>query len=168
MEPFLGQLLLLPYNFAPVGWLLCQGQLLPIAQYDALFSLLGTTYGGDGQNTFALPDLRGRTPIGMGTGASGTPYIQGETGGSEQVTITANSTPLHTHVPGAAGVTGDGQHANGTLMGDGQTIYRTANPAAAMAANTLNIQGGSQPHNNLQPYLTLNWCIATEGIFPPS
>jgi len=165
-QPFVGQLLLVPYNFAPLGWMFCQGQLLPIDQFSGLFALLGTTYGGDGQTTFALPDLRGRTPLGFGQSGGGSSYVQGQIGGVEQITLTTSQLPLHTHTPGAAGAIGDGQHANATLIGDGQNIFRAANPAAPMAANTLSLLGGNLPHNNLQPFLVLNWVIATEGIFP--
>lgn len=166
-QPFVGQLLLVPYNFAPQGWALCQGQLMAISENTTLFQLIGTTYGGDGQQTFALPDLRGRTPIGTGTSAnSGTTYTLGDNGGVEQVTLTVNQMPAHTHTPGVAGAVGDSQHANGDLLGDGQNIYRASNPLATMAAVTLSSQGGSQPHDNLQPYLALNWIISLFGIFP--
>jgi microcystin-dependent protein len=160
-EPFIGEVKIVGFNFAPRGWAFCNGQLLPIAQNQALFSLLGTMYGGNGQTTFALPDLRGRVPIHMGNG-----FTQGQSGGEENHALTINELPIHTHLP-----QGDSGSANaGTPVGntwaaqDAAPYASTAN--VAMNATTIGTAGGSQPHSNLSPYLTLNFCIALVGIFP--
>lgn len=172
MEPFLGEVRLFPYNFAPRGWMECEGQLLSISQNTALFALLGTTYGGDGITTFALPDLRGRAPIHAGTGPGLTPRVLGERGGTETVTLTAAQTPAHTHQAFATTAA-----ASSTIPGpgllpaavSGDTFYVSTlagNNAAAMSPQTLTPVGGSQPHENMMPTLTARWCIAFEGIFP--
>lgn len=166
-DPFLGQITFFGFNFAPRGWAMCSGQILPIAQNTALFSLLGTTYGGNGQTTFALPDLRSRVPIHFGQGPGLSNYDLGQTAGAESVTLTQNSMPAHGH---AAGVT----QAPGTTTRPASKVPATAGAAAyadASDGSTFNptfVQntGGNQPHNNLQPYLALNACIALEGIFP--
>jgi microcystin-dependent protein len=163
-EPFLGQLMLVPYNFAPRGWALCNGQILPIAQNTALFSLLGTTYGGNGQTTFALPDLRGRVPISSGQGPGLSSYDLGEVGGVEAVTLNNNEMPAHQHgVNANSGDPNDSSPQNSFPAGSGS--YNTA-ANTTMNQNMVGISGGSQPHENRQPYLTLNWIIALEGIFP--
>jgi microcystin-dependent protein len=172
-EPFLGQLLLVPYNFAPRGWAFCSGQILPIAQNTALFSLLGTTFGGNGQTTFALPDLRGRAPLSSGQGPGLSSYDLGQVGGVESSTLTINQMPAHNHpaqsVLSASSVTKVGSTPTNNVLG-GADIYITGAPDSAMANNsiatTIGIAGGSQPFSLLQPYLVLNWCIALEGIFP--
>ena len=161
--PYVGEIRVFGGNFAPVGWLLCQGQLLPIAQYDVLFNLIGTTYGGDGQNTFGLPNLASRIPYHQGAG-----YVLGQLGGVEQVTLTQQQLPVHTHAANASTANGDqaGPAGNvwaaGTLSGytSTQPANVTMNPAALSAA------GGSQPHENMPPFLCLNFIIATEGIYP--
>ena len=164
-EPFLGQIMLVPYNFAPRGWAFCTGQILPIAQNTALFSLLGTTYGGNGQTTFALPDLRGRVPISSGQGPGLSSYDLGEVGGEESVTLLVNELPAHNHLVGASDV----EVAQGSVPKD-QVLalgnYYGPTPDTVMAVNMIQPTGGSQPHENRQPYLTLNYCIALEGIFP--
>lgn len=166
MTAYIGQLLLVPYNFAPVGWLLCQGQLVSIADYQVLFELIGTTYGGDGVTFFSLPDLRGRTPIGMGQAQTGSSYVQGQVGGQEVVTLTSGQMPTHTHPLLGSGTAGNSQHVGNALLGDGQSMYSSAPGTAVMSSGAVSQAGGNQPHENRQPYLTLNWIIAYEGVFP--
>lgn len=168
-QPFLGQLLTVPYNFSPRGWAFCNGQILPIAQNTALFSLLGTTYGGNGQTTFALPDLRGRSAIHSGQGPGLGSYTLGQQGGTETVTQTIQQMPIHNHAPltfqAASGTKLNAVPAANNL--GGASIYTNAvvdsslNPTGS-TANT----GGSQPMPILGPYLALQWIIALEGIFP--
>jgi microcystin-dependent protein len=166
-EPFLGEIMLVPYNFAPRGWAFCAGQILPIAQNTALFSLLGTTYGGNGQTTFALPDLRGRCAISSGQGPGLANYALGQVGGTENVTLIVNQLPPHPHT--VAAVDDDAGSitptnalpANITAKG-----YSKAAGNTSMSPTMIGGGGGNQPHPNLQPYLTLNYCIALEGIFP--
>ena len=163
-EPFLAEVRIFPYNFAPRGWAFCNGQLLPINQNQALFALVGTIYGGNGQTTFALPNLQGRTPIGVGQGPGLSPYVDGETGGQDEVVLTVQELPSHTHslmaVSGAAttGVPG-GTVAPAT---SGAAVYAPAQNLVAMAP----IGGTAQGHQNRQPYTVLNFCIAIQGIFP--
>lgn len=177
-EPFIGQLALYPYNFAPRGWAQCAGQLLAISSNTALFSLLGTQFGGNGTTTFGLPDLRGRAPQGMGQGPGLTPYAIGEQGGEAGVTLTASETPIHTHsFPAIAAAsttnvpTGAQVAQVATAGGRGPTPFNAyAAPSATVplaAAQLTTMQGGNQPHNNMQPSLVLTWCIATQGIYPP-
>ncbi len=150
-------------NFPPVGWQTCDGSLLPIAQFDALFALIGTTYGGDGQATFALPDLRSRVPIHQGSGV-----VLGELGGTETVTLTANQTPVHTHLLGSSTTASATSPAQDTPATAARSVYAAAPGAATpMAAGSVGSAGGGAAHNNLQPYLAFNFVIATEGIFPP-
>ena len=166
MDPFLGELRLFGFNFAPVGWAMCQGQLIGISQNTALFSLLGTMYGGDGMSTFGLPDLRGRTAVGMGQGPGLADYVQGQVGGTETVTLTAAQLPAHNHSV-AASSAATGKSPAATVPGytaDGSTYGTTAD--LAMSPTMVGGGGGGQPHANLQPYLALNWCIALQGIFP--
>ncbi len=167
-DPFLGQLMLVPYNFAPRGWAFCQGQILPIAQNTALFSLLGTTYGGNGQTTFALPDLRGRVPIGEGQGPGLSAYVLGEQGGAETHTLTVNEMPAHTHLVSADTSVGSSDKPGGKLPArNAAGVPQYGNTAnAQMAAAMLSNAGGSQPHSIMQPYLVLNWVIALQGVFP--
>ncbi len=171
--PFLAQIEIFSFNFAPKGWALCNGQLLPINQNQALFSLLGTTYGGDGRVNFALPDLRSRVPISMGGG-----FTLGERGGSEAVTITTSSMPQHSHsLQGDANNGTIDTPATTTVLGVGNGVanpggnfniglYSTASPNNTAWAGTIGNTGGSQPHTNLMPYLCLNFSIALQGIFP--
>jgi microcystin-dependent protein len=180
MEPYLGQIMLVPYNFEPRGWAFCNGQLLSIAQYTALFSLLGTTYGGNGQTTFALPDLRGRVPVSSGQGPGLSDYTLGEMAGQESVTLTSSQMPMHTHLaalnasttlnegsdtPNAQSVLGP---SNDTAAGAEVKIYSNSSPNQPLASNSVTVQpaGGSQPFDNRPPYLTMNYVIALEGIFP--
>lgn len=165
-QPFVGQLLLVPYNFNPSGYLFCQGQVIAISQYETLYNLIGTTYGGDGQQTFQLPDMRGRTGIGMGTASTGTVYVIGEKAGVEQVTLTTNQMPSHNH-PFACSIAAQGSAVpNNAVPASGPNIYNAGSPSVNFAPGTITMTGGSQPHANLQPYLALNWCIAVYGIYP--
>jgi microcystin-dependent protein len=153
-------------NFAPRGWALCNGQLLSIAQNTALFSLLGTTYGGNGQTTFGLPDLRGRVPIHFGQGPGLSSYVQGQTGGVESVTLIPQQIPAHNHSLACSSDDANaGSPANNFPAAVANPIYSNAQNAA-LAANAISTVGGSQPHENRQPYQTLNFCIALQGIFP--
>ncbi len=177
MEPFLGQITLFPYNFAPNGWALCEGQLLPISQNTALFSLLGTQFGGDGVRTFALPDLRGRVPIGQGQGPGLSAYDMGSQQGQESVTLAAATVPAHSHVFLAFAAAATTNAPNGALPAEGHgsgrgggfavNTYAASGGAVSLAAGQVApVSVGGAPHNNLQPYLTLNWCIAMQGVFP--
>ena len=165
-EPFLSEIKLMSFNFPPKGWALCNGQFLPINQNQALFSLLGTTYGGNGQTTFALPNLRGRVPIHMGNG-----HTLGEAAGSTAVTINIQQLPQHSHV--LQGTTASNAPTpvpnNTVLLGDSPSQPYAAgnsNGQAALVPSSISNVGGSQPHTNMQPYLVLNFCIALQGIFP--
>lgn len=172
-EPFLAEIIMFAGNFAPRGWAFCQGQLLPIAQNTALFSLLGTTYGGDGRTTFALPDLRGRVPVGTGQGP-GLPNINlGEMSGEAAHTLNVTEMPAHSHPAQAAGSAnaGDSASPGGNTWATStarDNVYTSAAPDSSMAASavTVGAAGGSQPHNNMQPYLGMNYIIALQGIFP--
>jgi microcystin-dependent protein len=169
-EPFVGQIQIFGFNFAPQGWALCAGQLLPINQNTALFSILGTTYGGDGRSTFALPNLQGRVPIQQGQGAGLTNRILGESSGQEFVTLLANQTPGHTHAANCNNNLGDNYDPAGHVWstdGGGNNEYGPGTVAGQMSANAILATGGGQPHNNMQPFLVLNYCIALQGIFPP-
>lgn len=165
-EPYVGQLRAWGCNFAPRGWSFCEGQLLSISQNQALYSLLGTTYGGDGRTTFALPDLRGRVPIHQGTGQGLSPRTLGEKGGSEQNTMTTNQMPAHTHTGRAAGEVAGSSKPTGNALASA-TIYLDHNVDATLNAGTVTNVGGQQPFNNVQPYMAANWTIALVGIFPP-
>lgn len=164
-QPYVGEIRMFAGNFAPAGWMLCQGQILPISEYETLFVLIGTTYGGDGQDTFALPNLQSRVPIHQGTGGNGT-YIIGETGGVESVTLTVNQIPLHSHPP--LGQSGNGSSApgGGVWATSTQNIYTDGTPAILMNPQAIGQAGGNQPHDNMMPYLGLNFIISLFGIFP--
>ncbi|MEQ1822296.1 MAG: tail fiber protein [Fimbriimonadaceae bacterium] len=163
--PFIGEIRVVGFNFNPVGWARCDGQLLPIAQFDALFALIGTTYGGDGQNTFALPDLRGRTMVGMGN------LFIGESLGVESVTLTSSNLPTHTHTmrAGSAGtLTNPTQGVQSSYVGGSRADRLYATTASGVAATgMLETSGGNQPHENRMPYQAVLCVIALEGIFPP-
>lgn len=160
-DPFLGEIKLFSFNYPPKGWALCDGQLLPINQNQALFSLLGTTYGGDGRVTFALPDLRGRVPLHFGNG-----FTQGERAGEENHTLILSEIPLHTHLAqGDSGSANAGTPVGNTWAAQDAAPYSSA-ANVAMNTTTVGATGGSQPHPNLSPYLALNFCIALTGIFP--
>lgn len=166
MNPFIGQLMCVGFNFAPKGWALCQGQLMSIQQNTALFSLLGTMYGGDGKTTFGLPDLRGRIPLGPGQGPGLQSYQQGEQAGVEAVTITSATLPSHSHaVNGAEGEATEPSPAGATFSSGGSY---DANANAAMNEAMIAVSGGgSQAHENHQPYGVVNWIICLSGVFPP-
>jgi microcystin-dependent protein len=168
-QAFVGEIRLFGGNFAPIGWALCQGQLLSIADNTALFSLLGTTYGGNGVSTFALPDLRGRIPVHMGTNRNnGNTYVMGQVSGEESVTLTLQQIPQHTHVPHAQSTTGNQQGPGGGFWAQSNLgQFSTASPNANMSPKAISFStGGSQPHENRMPFLALNFIIALEGIFP--
>lgn len=160
-EPYLGEIKIMSFNFAPKGWALCNGQLLPINQNQALFSILGTTYGGDGRTTFALPDLRGRVPLHFGNG-----FTEGERAGEESHNLNISEMPLHTHLGQAKGDSASSDSPTGNFWANGgQQAYRSS-ANGTMNPTAVSTVGGSQPHNNLSPFLTLNFCIALQGIFP--
>ncbi|RZL30493.1 MAG: phage tail protein [Rubrivivax sp.] len=166
-NPFIGEVRLFGGNFAPSGWLLCEGQRLPIAEYEALFQLIGTTYGGDGQNTFALPDLRGRVPLHWGEGSGMSPRNPGEAGGTETVTLTAAQMPRHTHALTASTATATGSSPGGALLAaTGVASYDPGPATTAMATGAVGGAGGAQPHENMAPSVTVNYIIALFGIFP--
>jgi Microcystin-dependent protein len=169
MEWYLGEIRLFGGNFAPQGWYFCDGSLLSIAENDALFALIGTTYGGDGINTFALPDLRGRVPIHQGVNPqSGTNYTIGQKAGSETVTLTQAQLPMHTHVPNAS-TTSTQSSPTGAVWGQGTINEYVNGPASSpvnMSSQTVQAVGGNQPHDNMMPYLPLSFIIAYTGIFP--
>jgi microcystin-dependent protein len=177
-NPFVAEIRIFPFNFAPKGWAFCDGQLLPLSQNTALFSLLGTTYGGDGKSNFALPNLQGRDPMHPGQGPGLSLHDLGEQGGEDFVTLLQSEIPSHSHTMTAdnsqatasdptsnfyaAGHFDDGLGHKGQVQ-----IYNTAAPSDPLSPLSTSIAGGSQPHNNLMPYLTLNFCIALQGVFPP-
>jgi len=167
---FIGEIVMTAANFAMNGWALCDGSLLPIADYDTLFSLIGTTYGGDGQETFALPDLRSRVPIHMGTGGGAT-YILGQADGVETVTLSVQQIPAHTHQILAVSVPGNASSPNGAVFAASSENQFVApanpvTPAPGSLASAVVSAGGSQPHDNLQPYLAINFQIALFGTYP--
>jgi len=170
-DPWLGEIALVAFNFAPQGWAFCNGQLLSIAQNTALFSLLGTTYGGDGQTTFALPNLQSRVPVHFGHGTGLSPFTMGQTAGVESVTLQTAQIPAHTHsyAPQASTAGGSAVSPAAALWaesGSGDTIYQKGTSNATMAPQTLGNTGGGQAHENRQPLLALNYIIALVGIFP--
>lgn len=163
-EPFLGEVKIVSFAFAPRGWAACDGQLLPINQNQALFALLGTMYGGNGQTTFALPDLRGKVPMHMSSSPN---HTQGETAGSTAVTLNIQSMPMHAHQAIGTQSSGTTPIPTGMVLGNANlNAYSSAGPLVAIPVETLDSVGGSQPHNNMSPYLALNFCIALVGIFP--
>jgi microcystin-dependent protein len=170
-DPFVAEIRIFPFTFAPKGWAWCNGQLLPISQNTALFSLLGTTYGGDGKSTFALPDMQGNAPMHPGQGPGLSLHDLGETGGSETVTLLESEIPSHSHTLNALAAAGNRTTpvANSITRVAGATPYLAPANAqlAVMSPNALVLAGGDQPHNNMQPYLTLNFNIALQGVFPP-
>jgi microcystin-dependent protein len=169
MEPFIGQIEAFGFNYAPKGWALCNGALLSIAQNSALFSLLGTVYGGDGITTFALPDLRGRVAINQGSSPGGRTYAMGQMGGQEQITLITPQMPSHSHVAIVHALNGtpDSSEPGGAFLAEAD-VYSTGAPNTVMNAGSVTnaVAGGNQPHENMQPYLTINYCIALQGIFP--
>jgi microcystin-dependent protein len=169
-DPFVAEIRIFGFNFAPKGWAFCNGQLMPIAQNTAVFSLLGTTYGGDGKSTFALPDLQGHAPMHPGQGPGLSPHDLGEIGGNQTVTLLESEIPAHSHVMRAS--LDDANLAipqsTRSLAKASVNLYNTstAGGTGLLAMQGLTIAGGSLPHNNMQPYLTLNFCIALQGVFP--
>jgi microcystin-dependent protein len=169
-DPFVAEIRIFPFNFAPRGWAWCDGQLMPLSQNTALFSLLGTTYGGNGKDNFALPDLQGRAPMHPGQGPGLSLHDLGEMGGSETVTLLESEIPAHTHAILAVNAPGNvklSSPAVGLARSAGGSIYGAAQNLASMAPETLAPAGGDQPNNNLQPYLTFYFNIALQGVFPP-
>lgn len=171
-DPFVAEIRIFGFNFAPTGWAQCNGQLLPLSQNTALFSLLGTTYGGDGKSTFALPDMQGNAPMHPGQGPGLSLHDLGETGGSETVTVLDSEMPAHNHLVAVKGTpppanAGIPDPATVLARSSGGTAYTAPAALAAMSFNMIAPAGGSLPHNNMMPYLTLNFCIALQGVFPP-
>jgi microcystin-dependent protein len=171
-NPFVAEIRIFPFNFAPKGWAFCDGQILPLSQNTALFSLLGTTYGGDGKSNFALPNMQGNAPMHPGQGPGLSLHDLGETGGSDTVTLLESEIPSHSHNMMASAI-----NALNTAPGPAQALGKSAGIAAYCTVTNSNVTpmndnviapaGGDQPHNNLQPYLTLNFCIALQGVYPP-
>lgn len=170
-DPFVAEIRIFPFNFAPRGWAWCDGQLLPLSQNTALFSLLGTTYGGNGKSNFALPDLQGRAPMQPGQGPGLSLHDLGETGGSSTVTLLESEIPSHSHTLGAlaapADVPNPDNHALARTIGATPFLPPAGAPLVALAPEALTPAGGDQPHNNMMPYLTFYFCIALQGVFPP-
>ena len=168
-QPYIGEIRCFGFNFSPQGWAFCNGQLISISQNAALFNLIGTTYGGDGLNTFALPDLRSRVPVHQGSFA-GVTHVVGQVGGVENVTLTGQEIPAHSHLivatSNAATLKRPVPNTFYAASSSGNNFYEAGTTLTALANNTVSSAGGGQPHNNIQPYLTLNWCIAMFGIFP--
>lgn len=163
-QPYVGEIRMFAGNFAPAGWMFCEGQLMPISENETLFQLIGTTYGGDGESTFALPDLRGRIPIHNGNG-----FILAETGGAEEITLTAAQIPAHTHaLVATTDLANSASPADAYLSATatGNKIYSTASPSIPLSAQEISPTGGSQPHTNFQPYLCVDFIISLFGIFP--
>jgi microcystin-dependent protein len=169
VDPFVGEIRIFGFNFAPRGWAACNGQLMPISQNTALFSLLGTMYGGDGKTTFALPNLNGAAPMGAGVGPDGANYYQGSDGGEPAVSLILSELPVHTH--GLSVSTRNASEKNpqnqALAVGQGIGMYGPNNqPTTTMAPEALSISGGNLPHNNMQPSLVFTFCIALQGIYP--
>jgi microcystin-dependent protein len=176
-DPFVAEIRIFGFNFAPKGWAFCNGQLLPLSQNTALFSLLGTTYGGDGKSTFALPDMQGSAPMQPGQGQGLSLRDLGEQGGSETVTLLPSEMPVHVHTVNATTINANTDQPTGAILARGNynlqgnsgavPMYSAAAPNARMGFQAMAVAGGDLPHNNMQPYLTLNFCIALQGVFPP-
>ncbi|HEY0411983.1 MAG TPA: tail fiber protein [Allosphingosinicella sp.] len=166
-DPFVAEIRMFPFNFAPKGWAFCDGQILPISQNTALFSLLGTMYGGNGQSTFALPNLQGAVPLNWGQSSTGRQYFEGEMSGTEAVTLLVSEMPIHTHTASMSTRSADNLNPAGLALGTGNSAYAAPASLGQMAFQAMPPAGGSLPHNNMMPYLTLNFCIALQGIFPP-
>lgn len=168
-DQFLGEIRIFPFSFPPTGWAFCEGQIMPISQNTALFALLGVTYGGDGMSTFGLPDLRGRAPLQHGQGPGLSEYPLGDRGGSSNVTLLQHEIPLHTHNIHAAAQSANSRSPEGKVLARSVGGLAWAQPAGAgvpMAYQAMTVAGVNEPHNNMQPYLTVNFCIALQGIFP--
>jgi microcystin-dependent protein len=159
--PYISEIRMMSFNFAPKGWAMCNGQLLPINQNQALFSLLGTTYGGDGRVNFALPNLQGRVPLHMGNG-----YTEGQSAGEQAHVLTIGEDPVHTHTAYGTPTDADIPTATGNYLGAQAGTYGPPTSPTTLVSSTVGNAGGSQPHDNMQPYLTLTFCIALQGVFP--
>lgn len=166
-DPFVAEIRIFPFNFPPKGWAWCNGQLLPLSQNTALFSLLGTTYGGDGKSNFALPNLQGSVPMHPGQGPGLSLHDLGETGGSQTVTLLQSEMPAHSHVLRAVNDDGLSETPVNNTPAKNKFYDNTAQPTTIMSPQALSPAGGSLPHNNMQPYLTFNFNIALQGVFPP-
>ncbi|HEX4366214.1 MAG TPA: tail fiber protein [Rhodopila sp.] len=171
MDQFVGQVIAVGFNFAPVGWVLCNGQLLPISEYQVLYTLIGTTFGGNGQTTFAVPDLRGRSPLGQGTGPGLPTAVLGQAAGTESVTLNGQQIPAHPHPQMASSAVGTAAKPASTMVLANQPVAQT--PMYGAVASTVSLApasigpaGGNQPHENRQPFNTVNYIISTVGIFP--
>jgi microcystin-dependent protein len=162
-QPYVGEIRIFAGNFAPAGWMFCEGQLLPISENETLFQLIGTTYGGDGESTFALPDLRGRLPIHQGNG-----FVLAEAGGAEEITLTVQQIPAHGHPLRAASAIANDPNPQNNVFAESSAVslYQAGSPATAMATSSVGSVGGSQPHTNFQPYLCVDFVISLFGIFP--
>jgi microcystin-dependent protein len=160
-QPYVGEIRMFGGNFAPAGWMFCQGQLLPISEYETLFNLIGTTYGGDGQSTFALPDLRGRVPIHIGSG-----FVLSQNGGAEDVTLTTSQIPAHSHSVLATSNSNTASTPGGNFLAQGPDIYEPNKPGTATMAAAISTVGGSQPHSNFQPYLCVSFILSLFGVYP--
>lgn len=160
-EPFLAEIMIVGFNFPPRGWAFCDGQILPINQNQSLYSLLGTTYGGDGQTSFALPELRGRVPIHLGNG-----FQWGHKGGDESVALTSAEIPSHTHTVSASTSPADAPISSGNVLASANNVYHDATNVTALHPSTAGTTGGGQGHENMSPYLAVNFCIALQGLFP--
>ncbi|SHL69797.1 phage tail protein [Flavobacterium chilense] len=169
MDPFVAEIRIFPFNFPPKGWAFCNGQLLPLSQNTALFSLLGTTYGGDGRSNFALPDLQGRTPMHPGQGPGLSLHDLGESSGTETVTLIDSEIPAHNHNLMVTSLNSQSTNPSNTSLGRGNPVkvYLNSNPTTNMGLNAIAPTGGNLPHNNMMPYMTMNFCIALQGVFPP-
>ncbi len=167
-QPYVGEIRMFAGNFAPAGWLFCDGSLVPISEFETLFNLIGTTYGGDGQSTFALPDLRSRVPIHQGTLSGGSTYTIGQTGGTEQVTLAVNQIPAHNHIMLASGTVASTSNPDNSVYAatTGFDAYIASPDGGTMSPNAVGGAGGSQPHSNIQPFLCVNFIISIFGIFP--
>ncbi|MBF5040970.1 phage tail protein [Aggregicoccus sp. 17bor-14] len=173
-DPFVAEIRMMPFNFAPKGWAFCDGQILPLSQNTALFSLLGTTYGGDGKSNFALPNLQGNVPMHPGQGPGLSLHNLGETGGSQTVSLLQSEIPAHTHALMGSSLPGEGNDPGPSvvLASPGAVpLYNVGSPGpvqpTTLAPQALTPAGGDQPHNNMMPYLTVNFCIALQGVYPP-
>jgi microcystin-dependent protein len=164
-QPYIGEIRMFAGNYAPAGWAFCDGAILSIAENDTLFALIGTTYGGDGQTTFALPDLRGRIPIHQGT-ALGNTYVLAEQVGVETVTLTSNQAPIHSHAWNTTGVADTAKLSDGYVANGPVASFTSAGPTVALGTSTIASSGGGQPHENMGPYLAVNFIISLFGIFP--
>jgi microcystin-dependent protein len=168
-EPYVGEIRMFAGNFPPNGWMFCEGQTLPISENDVLFQLIGTTYGGDGEETFNLPNLASRVPIHQGTGPDGTTYQMGEMAGTEQETLTVQQIPSHTHPLTASATAGTQASPIGAVLAQATgsvQLYYEGDPTGAMNAQAITPAGGSQPHENVQPFLCINFIISLFGVFP--